>query len=534
MHRSTLIGAALLCCSPAYAAEPIWSDPELSIQAEYRQDTLDYDDVEKKFCSEKARLSFGKSSASFTHVYINATGEHRFTWNLTISGIPPYFDCILGHYYANFGAGLLVGRKRALSSDQFSRRLIVSRGSPFLPCSSGNPLYSFHGAAAGFTVPVGGISLSVRGFVSFRNRFARNDAYAPDSTGNSFNSILGRLQKDFRYSEPVEINDYGSVVDLRISEHFFLQSYFLYAGIRRAVNRSFLWNYGDGGLPLGEKAFYCFGFFFQYRDDYITLFIELGFPNKVLSTPAGMTRSVRDFGILYGLTFRHRACELSFAGKNTGNNFYSPYSSGVSHAETACAIGIRIRPLPELCLGCGFFGEKKISSAANQSYLPSIIREQVFFKYGAARKGSVSARLSFVEQEKKTGIDRYIQIKSSAKIYAKKSVLFSFSGTAQRKGDGRYSGSINAGTSLCMLRYLTVTLFYSRFFIGRDNPLYTSISPRPNSITPGMLVKATSHMATCRLTARYHDVRISARYQHQFTGTGSRQYRIEVSAGCIL
>ena len=497
MRRTAVIITAIFCSIPSMSRERYWPDPRLAIRAEYRQDALDFDDTDKRFFRESASLTFIQSSANFTHVHIGANKENRFTWHIGIKGLSPYFDCILGHYYVNFGAGLIVGKKAAVSPDLFSRRLIISGAGPFTPCISGNPLYAFQGVSAGLTIPFQEASISFHGFFSFRNRYVRNDINYQNITGSSINSILLRTKKDYRYSEPIEINDYGSIVILQAMEHLTLQAYFIYTAMRQSNNHRLLWNYGDRNIQEGEKAFYAYGCYSEYRDDHITLFIELGFPNKVLSPAAGSHRTERGYGLLYGLYFRHPACSLSFSGKHADKQFYSPYSSGRNYAETAWMADISVRPLKLLSLGGAFFAEKKIAAAGNEQYLPYLRREQAFVKYSKAGKRYLSIKFSHIENGKKNGIERHLQIKASAGIFIMKSILFSFNGTAQQRNADGFSGSASAGIKLCLLRYFTVNMRYSHFFITQGDSLYTAVAPYRDSIARGIFIAASSNMITC-------------------------------------
>jgi hypothetical protein len=534
MRLAAVIIAAIFCSVPATAREKYPPGPSLAISAEYRQDALDYDDADKRFFRESARLSFMRSSASFTHVHIGAKKENRFTWNLSIKGLSPYFDCILGHYYINLGAGLIAGKKTAVSPDPLSRRLVITRSDVFIPCSSGNPLYSFQGAAAGLILPFQEGSISFRGFFSFRNRYVRNDIYYRDATGSSFNSIIMRTKKDYRYSEPAEINDYGSAVTLHALNHLTVQAYFIFTAMRRSNNGRLLWNYGDRIAQTGEKALYVYGFFSQYHDDYITIFFELGFPAKVLSSVAGGSMTERGYGLLYGLQFRHPAFSLSFIGKHADKHFYSPYSSGRNYAETAWMADITVRPLKLLSLGGAFFAEKKVSPAGNEQYLPFLRREQGFLKFGGAGKAYFSVKLSHAESGKKNGLERYLQMKASAGIFVRESILFSFSGTAQRKDAGGFSGSLGAGIKLCLLRYIILEMRYSRFFIARGDSLYASIAPFRDSISRSTIVAGSSNIFTCVMLFRFLDNTLRVRYQHRFTDTRPEECLVEASAACLL
>ncbi len=530
MHRLPIIIVFLAACAPVFGGKDINPSPRLVIGAEYRQDALDFDDVEKLFFRESSRLTSGKSSASFTHVNVGMTRDNRFTWNICLRGISPYFETIIGNYYANFGAGLLVGRKMALSPDLFTRSLAVSRGTSFTPCSSGNPYFSFQGIVAGAHYSWQTISFSLHGYYSFRNRFVRNDRQYPDITGTSLNSILMRTKKDYRYSEPVEINDCGYSFTIRFARVVTLQSYFIYTFIKRSNNHYLLWNFDTHMVPGGEKNFYGYGFYLQYRDDYILIFIDFCSPNRVLSTADGRSRTLRGYGIMYSLAFRHRGCSISFVGKQTDKSYYSPYSSGKNNPETACAAAVSVNPLRNLSIGAAFFVEKNNLPSRNEQYLRFTRREQVFLKYSSHLKGSLSIRLAFVEGGRKQGKEQHLRLSSSSRIYIMKSILFTLGGTMQHKGMKRYSGSIRAGMRFTLFNATTFQLSYARFFIASGAPLYTPTSRPADSISHSMSISSSSNILAGGIQARFTVCRLSLEYLHQFTGPRTLQSRIEASA----
>ncbi|HOT44577.1 MAG TPA: hypothetical protein PLM53_08935 [Spirochaetota bacterium] len=534
MRRFPVIIALLALGTPVFGSEGAETAPRVVITAEYRQDTLDYDDVEKRFFRETARLTFGGSSASFTHVNVGMTRENRFTWHIRLRGLSPYCEAIIGNYFANFGAGLLVGRKTALSPDLFKRTLTVSLGNPFTPCSSGNPYFSFQGIAAGLRYSSEGVSLSLDGYYSFRNRFARTDRRFPGYTGSTFNSILMRTKKDYRYSEPVEIHDCGYSLILRIAGHLTMQSYFIYSSIKRSGNHNLVFNYDTRPAPGGEKNFYGYGFYFQYRDDYILIFVDFCFPGRVISRGDGRTRTVRGFGIMYGLAFRARTCSLSFTGKQTDTDYYSPYSSGKSTPGTACMTSFSVRPFSKFTLGASFFTEKNRMPSGNEQYLRFTRREQVFFGYGAHLKGSCSVRAALVEWDTKEKKERHLRISSSSKIYIMKSILFTFGGAVQRKIPGRYSGYLSVGTRFTLFNAVTFTLRYSRFCIASGTPLYAAADRQAGSINRSMAVKSSSNILTGGLVARFEGCRLSLEYLHQFTRRRTIRNSIEAAATCLF
>jgi hypothetical protein len=534
MRRASIIIAFLMACAPVLAGVETRPAPRLMLTAEYRQDTLDYDNVEKRFFRESVLLSFGKSSASFTHVNMGITRDNRFTWNICLIGLSPYFECIIGNYYAQFGAGLLVGRKMFLSPDFFNRSLAVSAGTPFMPCTAGNPYFSFHGIAAGALISTNAVSLSLHGYYSFRNRFARNDLQYPCVTGTSLNSILNRPKKDYRYSEPVEVNDCGYSFSMQVAGHVTLQSYFIYTFIKRSDDHLLLWNQDNNISPGGEKNFFGYGFYCQYRDDYILIFIDFCSPNRIISAPFTGSRTIRGYGIMYSMAFRHRFCSIYFVGKQTDKNFYTPYSSGNSYPETAFSAAVSVRLLGNLSLGASFYSEKNNLPSGYEHYLRHIRRERLFLNYNARLKGSCTIRVAHVEAGMKKGTDEQFQTNSLARIYIIKSILFTGSGTIQGKVQGPFSGSITARTRFTLFNAATLSLRYSRFFISPGIPLYTAVARLSDSISPGMYVAIPSNILAVMLQVRLHGFRLYFEYMHQFSSQRTIQSRIQASGTCLL
>ncbi len=534
MRRAALIMAVLIPTFPAQAKEPGAPATRFTAKTEYRQDALDYDGNEMRFIRDSATVTFGESAAGFTHVHIGDRKEDRFTWYIDMRGISPHFECTIGNYYLNFGAGLLVGKKKPPVPDPFSRKTVVSDGAPSSPCGSGSPLHAFRGIAAGPAGSFGPLSLSLTGFYSSRERFVRNDRSLPDVTGSSFTSILLRTRKDYRYSEPVEISDAGGIVMLRIGGHLLLQSYFIHTSIDRSCSRRLLWDYGDRGMPEGVLSVYSYGFFARYRDDAIEMFMELGFPNAVHSTAAGGRRRRSGTGVLFGLKFRHQGCTLSFTGKHTDSGFYASYSSGDSRAETSWMAEIGVRPLRGLTLGCASFAEKKAAVAGYERYRPYAVREDAFISYRAPGKGSFTATVSHLEEGGNRGVDRSLRLKSSAEVLIMKSVSLRLRGTLQKKGRSRYSGSIGAGLSLRAFHFFRLDLRYARYHISPGNPVYASRAAFRDSISRMASIDTTSDSVACRITSRCRGSRITVGYEHRFSGTRSIQSRIEASATLLL
>ncbi len=527
MRRSILIGAVLLL--GASPARP--DDPRVTLRAEYRQDALDYDDAEKRFLRESSRLDFGRSSAGITHIHIPETRSHRFTWHLRIRGASPHFEASMGHYRLNFGTGLLVGKKRAVSPDAFTRRLVISRGTPFAPSDTGNPLFSFHGAAASGSVGGPVFTASAGGFFSFRNRFVREDRSIPGTTRSGFTTILSGTERDRRRPEPAEIFDRGGFLTLVIGERLTAQSYVIDTGIRRGGGRRLLWGQDDFDAARGVRGY---GFFLQYRDDYIAIFAELSFSRLGSRAVTGKSRTSRARGLCGGLVFRHPAVVLSFSGKSTSANYYAPYASGGSRSETAWSGDITIRPFPRFSVGSGVHMEKAMSPSSREPHRPAMRRESVSVRYGAAGMASVSARLTCVETERKRGRERNLRLGASGRVYLCRSVLFRLQGTGQSRGRGRHSASLGGGVTFWLFNILEIRASYKRFIIDRNNPLYSVAPRREARIAPGTYVRESLDRVSLGLRARWGGASLAGTCLHRFSGRRATRTRLEFAASITL
>lgn len=503
--------------------------PRLTLHGEYRQDALDYDNADKRFIRDSASLAFGQSSVNFTHINVAPNNENRFTWNISIRGLTPYFESIVGNYYANFGAGMVVGKKSAVSPDLFSRTLAASRGRPFAPCNTGNPYFCFQGITAGFICPLSQCTLSLHGFYSFKNRYVKIDRMQQDATGTSLSSILIRTRPDFRYSEPVVIQDAGCAIMARALDHLSIQSYFIHTSIKLSSSKDFFWNYSARDVPTAEKKFFAYGVYFQYQDDYILVFLDCAFTNRVITSAVYGTRTVRGYGFMYSLAFRHPRCTVSFTGKQTDKNFYTPYGSGKNYPEIAVVAGLSLRPWKYCAVGGSFFSEKNPVPSRNEEYLRVSRREKVFVRAGVPLKGTVSFTALFAEETTKGGNKVYHQLRSSARIYILKSILFSMSGMMQKKNSSVYSGSLNGGLSFTLFYCLTLRIRYSHFFIAPRDSLFATVSRPAGSIRNDMPVANDSDLVSGALSIRLNGIRISAEYFHQFHGARTIQNVIEAS-----
>lgn len=535
MRRVAII-VLMTFAAAAHAVDPAARTPRLSVQAEYRRDAIDYDTVEKQFFREKISLFFiDRNSLNLCHLFMGAKREHRFTGNIHLPDISPYFEGIVGNFHVNYGYGLVAGKKKAVSPDPFSRGMILSRTSAFSPANSGNPLFCYLGIASIVHFKFPDVTVSLGGFFSTRKRYGKNELAYLNATDNSLNSIIGRIQRDISHTEPVDVFDYGSVLEIRPGDHFFLQTYFLYTFVRRVNKQSILWNYDDrNGFAAADRAFFCYGFFARYQDDYLTVFLELGIPNRVLRYP-GKGQGLRSgYGLLCGLRFSHPAITISIRGKTTGRTFFSPCSSDQGAAERTLSAALSTRITAAMTLGGSIFLEKKLSPSFSERMLNSVIRERLYARCRLPRGGVIGLVMNFMTTETSNGRGHYIQLKPTVQYRIAGSIIVSFTGTVQKKGPGRVAYSLQPRLALTFFNFATMTLRYHRLTATRDNILYAPLSSARNSIAPSSGFDSTTNILSAQLSLRYRGFMLSLQYQYLMGKGRPSQHRAEVQGRCLL
>ncbi len=99
-------------------------------------------------------LFSSESALNLSYIYLTKEKDYKYTWNVILNDISPNFSFITGNYFAHFGSGLLIGKKRIYDPDIFSFRITDSKTteykSAFTPCNNGNPVFAFNGLGTAF------------------------------------------------------------------------------------------------------------------------------------------------------------------------------------------------------------------------------------------------------------------------------------------------------------------------------------------------------------------------------------------------
>jgi len=528
MYRAILSFVLLIPSSNKnYPREKI--TPRVKIQSEFRYDNIDNDETEKRLSREKINFFLSKKSKfNFSHIYIDEKNEHRMTWNLNLFDISPKAGFIIGNYNINFGSGLLIGKKNLFSPDIYSSRLIASHKKSFSPCNSGNPLFCFNGIALNSAITYSNFLFSLNAFYSLNSRYALSEIYESYCIKSSFSSINSRLDTDYKYSEPVTLNAYGLMLKLERGKNYTFGIYFFYSDIKNDQNNNILWkckemqNYSES-----IKSIHGYGIFSQYSDDYINIFIEFGIPMKKIVTNSISSRYIYDYGLLYGMEFKHPFFSISFKGKSTGKNFYSPYCSGNSYAETKWIIKSIIKPIKKLSFGTSFSSEKKLSPGYTEPFLPLTIKEELFLYFKFSKRNSIKIKYKRLEREKDLKIMRDNQIKSIVDFTPKDNLKLRISGLMQ-KNNSKPSYSLSTGLSYMFLAHFKFIIYYAGFHISKDNNIYMSTAKFSRSLSGGLSIKKTSNVIISMLAFNYKKNSFSVKYLHQFLINRSIKKRIEL------
>ena len=531
MRRASLLILFLLRAAFSGAEQ---SYPELAATIEYRHDAVDYDAPATDFYRSSLRMNLsGKSSCGITTMYM-AQGERRCTWNLALLDLAPSAWCIAGHYYAHFGYGLLMGRRMRVSPDEFQMTSELSRGTSFAPCRSGNPLYSFQGIAMGYAFHFRGFSLSVNPFYSMRERYAHCDAEGTLVSDSSLSTLNMRLNRRYPYTLPIIITDAGIMAEMKGGDRVAIQAYWFQTDIKSAGQERVLWDYDRTSYLAGAiRSIYALGLYALYRDEFVSLFAELGLPCREMEQIDGSKRVIRDYGILYGLELRHRYASFLFRGKETGTRFYSQYGRGGNYPEREWYGAVKIIPMEHLILGSAFSFEKGLAPV-QEDYSPVTMREKVNVKCLFSDRSWISFRLTRISRDREHRGGESLQGKSVLRLQLSDSFRFGGSALAQRRQGRGISASCGADLTAALFRRLSVSLYYSWFFISTGDSLYRNSSPWRGSVTSGLSVSESSHLAGCGFVYTLGRTRAWLRYSHQFTGGRSVSWRVEAFGSLVL
>ena len=494
---------------------------------EYRQDAIDFDSAEKKFFRERVGiLPSEKSSFNFSYLRTEKSDD-RYTWNLVLGDVVRSSEFIIGNYYENYGAGLILGKKSSPDFDPFSSGIIISREKTFTPCKSGNPYFCFNGISAVCKKKFSGLIFSVNPFVSVRYRHINDDDAEAGKTDQNLSTLTTKIDKKPGAGEPVKIMDAGMMLGLSKNEHFKSEAYFFHTDIVSHSGEEVLLNYTRGyDCFYAEKDYSAMGLYCRYEDDCVKLFFEIGIPRRTIRTEQG-TKTAGDAAVLYGMRYRNNAFCLSIKGKETGNDFYSPYSSGYCGPEKTFMIYSHARLTQNILLGAVLINQNKLYGETAPSSI-AVNKEKIFLMYRFSDIEKITLALRRLEENSGTGVSEKIQYKFHCRKKISECIHITLKGIVQDSNRDEISWLAGIGLRCTIRNIVFFSCGYERYEISGKNYLYSASAPFPDSITRGFFAYETMNVITAKLSCRYGGNFFLAGYGVRFAGEKILQHRMEL------
>lgn len=529
MYRTALICIIIMSIRMNSGAElPV----DISVQSEYKQDTIDYSSTERYFFREKLGIFFSmESSLNLSYIYLRHEEIYKYTWNLALNDISPRVSFLFGNYFVHFGTGLLLGRKRFYEPDIFADRE-MKPGNVFSPCNTGNPAYAFSGASGIFRMRIMDIDLTFNLFYSIKERFTDQESYESGEISSMLSTIDTKITNEYNHNEPVQIYTKGGMFSARFLKYVHMQTYFLMTDLRSQYKDEISWDndetYDESYSVAGLNGF---GIFAGYKDDFFSFIADYALTQKEAVYNDNVKMKEYGHGTIFGLEFTPAFLSMSIIWKRAGDMFYSPYSSSVGedYPETAWFFNARVNIYSNLTLFLGLSSQKRTGPSSADSGLPVTERAKsgILYSYGIIKKFDIRVR-----RVEKTGDDNTekLQVKTSSDIGVTKSFRFLLSLIHQNDSCGHNSAIYGAGCVFVPRRFLKIDFHYLNAEISGDNIIYTITSPVRGSATPGFFVRENSNIFIFKAGLKILDCYLSSRYFHQFNNEMSLLRRLEVFA----
>ncbi|MBN2402788.1 MAG: hypothetical protein JXN64_10350 [Spirochaetes bacterium] len=511
------------------------------IRSEYKKDTVDYSNTTKYYYREKLSILFSMESAlNLSCIYLEQEKNYKYTWNIVLNDISPNFYLIAGNYFTHFGSGLLIGRKRTYDPDIYSFRTTESSTknykSSFTPCSTGNPVFAFHGMGTAFILQTTETRLALNAFYSIKERFISEDSYDSNKISGTADTLDSKIKREYNHSEPVEIHTGGAMLSAEIFSCILLEAYYLNADIQSRYKGEILWEYGeDSNGSSGISELNGFGFFSQYKDEFFSFLIDGVITQKESVSDNGRRKTEYGRGLLYKLKFAPPFLQILFAGKEVGEEFYSPYSSsiGEDHPESAWFLDTEIKPYTNFKLNSKLSSQKKTAASSADDAAPVIKKEIISLKYSYGRLEEVEIA---VKRREKTDEEKTItkQLHPSIDVGITNSLKINLSCAYHWINNNDLSKIYLAGLQFVPVKPVKINLSFLSASITENNYFYAVVSPLRDSSTQGFYIKHDSCAVVIKSEIKIKEIFISCRYFYQFNKNRQLHTRLEFFAsGCF-
>jgi len=279
------------------------------------------------------------------------------------------------------------------------------------------------------------------------------------------------VRKTGSYTEPVNILNYGSILEVKTMSLFNFQLYCFDTDLKDDAGQDIMWDrnkfsYGDG-VDLIRNC----GLFAEYTDENISLFVETAMSSVYC------TKTITDYAITWGIGIRNRIMNFLFRGKTTGTDFHSEYSSGSRTPERILEIRCSVSPLKFFETGCIVYSEKDLVPSYNKDYLEGSVQEELFVSLNTTYMHmSIDVkRKEHYSTDRNDPLDRGTY---SAGFVLTERLFLKLKSSMQRFED-ETSALTGCELKLLFMDYCSLSIGYARIKINGDTPFYGAITPAP-------------------------------------------------------
>lgn len=498
-----------------------------SVQGEILRDIINYSDEEPTLM---ARGHFSENIDdtflfNFSILRDINNDNYNYTWNTAVEGLQEHFDFTAGNYNLAFGSGLIMGKKKFMSADPFTRSLSVSKDEALITSTGTNPAGSFFGSAAKLYSSGDEFSAGVLPFFSSQRRYITNEELSDGKINASLATLSGRVFKDSKHSDEINILNYGGMAWFSWIDYLTIQGYGFSTEIHDSSGNELQWEY-DNKTESGIRRYSSAGFFIEYADEVISFFIE----------PAVSSREYGDKttgkALMWGFGVKNRMVLLKVRGKNSSPDFRSEYSSGGINPEKIFEISTGILPFKIFEIGGSVFSEKNLNPSYRKDYTGGTVREEIYseikpfrwidFNFKTARARSFSDDLC------------------TEKIKFSSSVLLTLPWNffIRIKSDIQESDSSVAYVSACEIKYLFFDYFtfsagYTDIRINNDNRIYAAVIPAAEAELCTDIYNESAKGGALKIRYRRDELSFHARGSLIETG-GEKEITAESSLGFVF
>jgi len=457
---------AILCPAVLYG-----NNYELLVKSGVSREVLDYEgDSADLTARGGTSLNLADSfNFNFTALRNIDTGSSSCTWNIAVKNISGSLDFISGNYSLHFGSGLMMGRPSYRSSDPFSKKISIAKDRSISPSNGGNPQYSLFGTAFDLHKIFEDLRIDIIPFYSVQRRFISRDSFDAGAVDSSLFSLNTKLEKSGNNTEPVNIINCGGAFGFNVSDFFCFQAYCFETDLKGDSGKDILWDrdkdYGGGGIDLIRNS----GFFAEYADNSIFLFIE----PAVSSISSNHT--VTDYAMSFGTGIRNSIVNFKLCGKNSGKDFHSEYSSGSRTPERIWETRCAVFPFKFTETGFTVYSEKDLTPAYNRDYTDGSVQEE-FFAGIKTETIDISFNLKRKEHYSDSRQDPVERGYLSSGFFLTERTYFKIRTSAQ-KMSGNISFLYSGEMKIFSPENITISIGYTEIRITGDVPYYAVISP---------------------------------------------------------